>query len=308
MNHIYRKFIFSIILFFCLYAGWSQPASGGAFREPDSLYMAQDFVHAKIIYKRLLSEDSKDAFHLNRLGFSAFNTGDWSEAEKFFTLSLATHPSGPIKASVLSRMARIGALRHRDQQAMDLIDSAVSSGYSSLTELDTLKDFDAIRVQTQFKKARDRVFNALYPCANDPRAKEFDFWVGEWEVYVTGSNNYAGHSLVQKISGGCGLLENWTSSVSEGKSLNFIDDSSGRWKQVWVGSYANGKQDFFNGEYKEGAMRFTYETKDLQGNRQIGRFIFYNQGTEQVRQFNEFSPDNGKTWTTSYDFTYKRKK
>ena len=306
MDLNYRKVIVSIILLFCLRTAPAQPGVGGVFREADSLYAAQDYQHAKPIYEKLLTEDSKDAFHFNRLGFSAFNTGDMSKAEKFFSLALAANPALPIKASTLSRMARVKALKHQDQEAMDLIDSAVGSGYVSLKELDTLKDFTTLRGQDQFKKSRARVFNLIYPCANDPRANEFDFWIGEWEVYVTGTNAYAGHSLIQKISGGCALLENWTSSASEGKSLNFIDDSSGKWKQVWVGSYANGKQDFFHGEYKEGAMRFTYETKDSQGNRQPGRFIFYNQGPEQVRQFNEFSSDNGKTWTTSYDLTYKR--
>ena len=70
----------------------------------------------------------------------------------------------------------------------------------------------------------------------------------------------------------------------------------------------NGIQEFVNGEYKDSAMRFEYETKDAQGKKFIGRLIFYNQGPNQVRQFNETSEDNGKTWTTNYDFTYIRKK
>lgn len=32
------------------------------------------------------------------------------------------------------------------------------------------------------------------------------------------------------------------------------------------------------------------------------------QGPDQVRQFHETSIDDGKTWVTTYDFTYKRKK
>ena len=55
-------------------------------------------------------------------------------------------------------------------------------------------------------------------------------------------------------------------------------------------------------------MRFEFETKDAQGNKITGRFIFYNEGPNQVRQFNETSANGGKTWTTSYDFTYIRKK
>jgi hypothetical protein len=142
----------------------------------------------------------------------------------------------------------------------------------------------------------------------DHHAREFDFWIGEWNVYVTGTKNYAGHSLIQMISGGCALLENWDSPAGNGKSINFIDPVTNKWKQSWAGSYANGIQEFTNGEYKDSAMRFIFERTNVQGNKIIGRFIFYNEGPDQVRQFNETSADGGKTWTTTYDFTYVRKK
>ena len=181
-------------------------------------------------------------------------------------------------------------------------------GYLSYPELDTLDDFSKIRNNAAFVAVRNRLYNSIYPCYQDKRAREFDFWIGDWDVYVTGTNSYAGHSVIQQISGGCAILENWQSAISEGKSLNFIDDSTHKWKQVWVGSYPNGKQDFVNGEYKDSVMRFTFTTPDAQGHIMQGKFSFFNQGPYQVRQLNETSPDGGKTWIVSYDFTYKRKK
>ena len=44
------------------------------------------------------------------------------------------------------------------------------------------------------------------------------------------------------------------------------------------------------------------------GKKNKGRFTFFNQGPDQVRQLNEISADEGKTWQTVYDFTYIRKK
>jgi hypothetical protein len=38
------------------------------------------------------------------------------------------------------------------------------------------------------------------------------------------------------------------------------------------------------------------------------RFRFFNQGENHVRQFQEYSMDDGKVWNVSYDLTYKRKK
>jgi tetratricopeptide (TPR) repeat protein len=302
-----------LLLFLVLFsaiapAAISQVADRPSFQRADSLFFALDYKNAKPLYEKLISDTSHDALHLNRLGFSLYSIGNYTAAENYYKRALASGATAGLKASILSRLARTAAAGGQDRTAMDEIDSAISLGYINYHELDSVIDFNRLRSNARFKQLRDKIFNSLYPCANDPHSREFDFWIGEWQVYATGTNNYVGHSLIQKISVGCALLENWQSPLSEGKSLNFVDDSTNKWRQVWVGSYANGKQDFVNGEYRDSAMRFTFETKDAGGRRQIGRFIFYNQGPDQVRQFNEISSDEGKTWVTSYDFTYKRVK
>src|ERR1700741_5316479 len=57
-------------------------------------------------------------------------------------------------------------------------------------------------------------------CVNDPERHRFDFWIGEWDV-TTPDGKPAGSSVIESVSGGCALLENWTSrSGGRGKSLN----------------------------------------------------------------------------------------
>jgi hypothetical protein len=278
------------------------------FAYADSLFTARDFNQSGVIYKSLISDTSHDALHLNRLAYTELMSKNYKSAESHLNRALASNPSPPLKASIYSRLARVKAVQDNSKETIVLLDSAVANGYFSFPELDTLSDFKSVRSNAAFMEVRNRLYNSLYPCYQDKRAREFDFWIGEWDVYVTGTNSYAGNSVIQQISGGCAILENWKSAMSEGKSLNFIDDSTHKWKQVWVGSYPNGKQDFFNGEYKDSVMRFTFTTLDAQGHTLQGRFSFFNQGPNQVRQLNETSPDEGKTWNVSYDFTYKRKK
>jgi hypothetical protein len=229
-------------------------------------------------------------------------------AVKAYTKALQYARVAPLKVSVYSRMARVNSLQNRKDLALANIDSAIANGYNLVQELDTLKDFASVRGETRFKDLRQKVFLSAYPCMANAQARQFDFWVGEWDAYVRNTQQFAGHSIIQIVSGGCAVLENWTSASSNysGKSLNFIDPATGKWRQTWVGN--SDMQDFVNGEYKDGAMRFTFETTDAKGKKQTGRFIFYNEGPNQVRQFNELSADDGKTWTTNYDFTYVRKK
>jgi len=280
----------------------------GTLKIADSLYHAQDWENAKNLYKSLLKDTSQNSIAWNRLGFSNYNLGNLDDALHAFQKCLEYNPMPPVKASALSRLARVHAVRHETKKAVTDLDSAINAGYSNLAEMDSLKEFNILRTDAYFKKLREKVYLAACPCMADAHAREFDFWAGDWDVYPTGTNVLAGQSSVQIISCGCALLENWTSAASTGKSINYIDPVTNKWKQAWAGSYASGIQEFVNGEYKDSAMRFVFETKDAQGHRIIGRFIFFNQGPGQVRQFNETSADDGKTWTTSYDFTYIRKK
>lgn len=282
--------------------------SNTSLNKADSYFFNKDYKQASLLYKGLITETSNDAIHLNRYGYSLYKTNNYSAALANYNRALASHPSSALKASVLSQLAMLNAQQNNPAMAYTMLDSAIASGYINIFELDSAVDFQNIRNNDQFKKIRDKLYNTMFPCMNDPHAREFDFWIGEWNVYQTGTQNLAGQSVIQKISGGCALLENWKSQVSEGKSLNFVDDSTGKWKQVWVGSYPNGKQDFVNGRYQDGVMQFDFYTKDAQGKPVLGRFRFFNQGADQVRQLSEVSSDGGKTWTTNYDFTYLRVK
>jgi hypothetical protein len=42
-----------------------------------------------------------------------------------------------------------------------------------------------------------------------PEARQFDFWVGDWEV-TNPAGKAAGRSRIESIATGAGILENWT--------------------------------------------------------------------------------------------------
>src|SRR4030095_9558267 len=58
--------------------------------------------------------------------------------------------------------------------------------------------------------------------------RQFDFWGGDWGV--PGNAQHAGDNRIDKILGGCALLENWTGAGGmSGKSLNFYDPLREQW-------------------------------------------------------------------------------
>jgi hypothetical protein len=140
-------------------------------------------------------------------------------------------------------------------------------------------------------------------CGSEPERHRFDFWIGEWDV-TTKAGSPAGHSVIQSVSGGCALLENWTSlRGGNGKSLNAWNPSNKQWQQFWIG------QDGQVAEYRSSEMEGTslvffmsYATPSA-----ITRLRFTPLDSVTVRQHSESSSDAGKSWKTDYDFYYHRK-
>ena len=142
------------------------------------------------------------------------------------------------------------------------------------------------------------------PCSST-QARQFDFWVGAWEVAARGK--LAGINTISRAAGDCALLEEYQGeSGYSGKSLNFFNPELGKWQQVWVGSA--GDILVLTGEYKDGKMVLMGES--VQKERKVlNRITWFNNIAEgTVRQLWENSEDTGKTWQPVFDGLYTRKK
>ncbi len=83
---------------------------------------------------------------------------------------------------------------------------------------------------------------------------DFDFWVGEWNVYTNDENRtMLGTNRITKHHGDCLLKEDWQSaSGGSGFSVNYYNGVTKTWRQVWV---ANGYSiDYTGGLNADGAM------------------------------------------------------
>jgi hypothetical protein len=144
------------------------------------------------------------------------------------------------------------------------------------------------------------------PCAADTNARRFDFWVGEWEVRGP-KGNVAGYSRVERVSGGCALLENWTGARGDtGKSLNAYNPSAGVWQQYWVGQGGD-VTAYLHSAWDGPTLVFDGRTRLQTGAEALVRLSFTPLPDGGVRQHGEASTDGGSTWTTQYDLTYRRR-
>ena len=139
-----------------------------------------------------------------------------------------------------------------------------------------------------------------------PEHRQFDFWVGEWDVFPTGSSAQVATSRIEKLYGGCAVRENWMpKSRQDGGSLNGYDARDRVWRQTWLDS--SGAQVVFTGGVKGAAMVLTGMWRDANGPGKdaLTRMTYSRSNDGSVRQLGEQSADAGKTWQPSFDFIYK---
>jgi hypothetical protein len=137
--------------------------------------------------------------------------------------------------------------------------------------------------------------------------REFDFWVGSWDVYPTGGSQLVAHSLIESVYNGCGVRENWMPLEMEnsGGSLNSYVATERLWRQTWVDS--SGARVDFKGGLKGRAMVLQGYWQDFlaPGKHALVRMTYSRAPDGSVRQLGEASEDNGKSWHPSFDFTYR---
>lgn len=142
------------------------------------------------------------------------------------------------------------------------------------------------------------------PCAASEFG-QFDFWVGHWDVRVTGRDKVVAHSLIEKLYDGCAIRENWAPlQGGAGGSLSGYDALKRAWRQTWTD--ASGGWAEFEGGWNGAAMVLTGTWPDAQHPDRRVRMTYTPAEDGSVRQFGEQSDDGGKTWTASFDFTYRK--
>jgi hypothetical protein len=265
------------------------------------LYKQQKFQEAATVFGEVLKDEPNNARAWYFLGMSWHSMGKWEQAIAAFEKNVALAQNPNAMFNIACGYSRL----NNADKAFEWLEKSLTGGAAFFVDLDADADLENIRKDARFKKMTELAEHQKHPCKYSSEARQFDFWVGEWEVFNPAGQK-AGTNSVQLFSDGCGLMENWMGSVGgDGKSINFYDSGTGRWYQSWIGSGGGALR--YAGSFKDGAMRFEGETV-AGGKKTLQKLTFSKIDENTVRQLAETSADEGKTWAISYDFKYVRKK
>ncbi len=301
-----KKFASMFIIFACLADAAAQTTEQSkAMQEAESLYQAQMWGDAVSAFEAITRSEPSNARAWGRLGGALIGMGSYEQAAKALhkAVEIASHP-----VDMYNLACAYSRLNDRDR-AFEWLGKALAAGFPQPGVIAADPDLSNLREDARYKEIAARINKALRPCAQDPLHRQFDFWVGEWDVKATGNESgpSIGASRIEMVEDGCLILENWTGGGgSTGRSFNFYDRSLKKWRQVWVAN-SGGALDF-TGEYKDNQMRYEGETTGANGQKTLQKLTFFNLGPDRLRQFWEQSADGGKTWSVAFDGTYIRKK
>jgi tetratricopeptide (TPR) repeat protein len=268
----------------------------------DQLFHEQKWAEAATAYEAAVKDNPKDAAAWYQLGMSRLALRQFEPAIEALLKNVSLKNNPNAMYNVACAYARLG----QREKAWEWLSKADANRLPPFVNIADDEDLASLRDDARFKELAGAREKKRRPCLYSAAARQFDFWVGEWDVFNT-QGQKAGTSVIQQVAEGCGILENWTDRFgATGKSLNFYDATSQKWNQYWIG--AMGGATRYAGRYSDGAMHFEAEPTISNGVTMLQRLTFFNVDTNTVRQFAEQSTDNGKTWIVSYDFKYVRRK
>jgi len=267
-------------------------------QEADSLIKVKEYQKAEGLYQEVIKGEPGNNLAVYKLASLYYSEKNYKKAiENYLKLVPNKNPA------VLYNLACTYSLINNKSDALKYLHEAIDNGFSQVSLLKTDADLENVRGEKEFAE----ILKSVKSLGNFPEAKNFDFWVGEWDVNNP-QKQKVGDSKIEKILKGAVILENWTGvSGYTGKSFNHFNMDTKKWEQYWVDQNSN--SIYFVGNYdstKNAIVYYSYDhAKD--NSPYIRRLTFYNLGTDKVRQFSQRSTDKGETWSTEYDFTYIRK-
>ncbi|MBN8696214.1 MAG: hypothetical protein J0L87_06765 [Bacteroidetes bacterium] len=136
--------------------------------------------------------------------------------------------------------------------------------------------------------------------------KQFDFWIGEWDVFNQ-QGNKVGTNVIVPMQDSCLIQENWSSTNETGTSYTFYNKIDSTWNQIYIdnlgttlqlkGSFKNNKMVLKSEKIKSTKANFYY----------INKITWEKDSSGNVSQKWEIIDEKESVIQVVFDGIYKRK-
>jgi hypothetical protein len=132
--------------------------------------------------------------------------------------------------------------------------------------------------------------------------RQFDFWIGSWDVFERGSTQKSADVVVAADLEGCVIAEDYQDpSGLRGRSVSSYDSRTRTWQQTWMTN--RGQLLVIHGKRRGNVMAFEGWLHD--GDAESLVRATWAPEANGVRETAQRSADGGKTWTTWFDLSFR---
>ena len=192
-----------LIVVFIMAALSASAQQGSVSQSADALFAESKWEQAAHAYADITANDPANGHAWQHLGECYLQLRRFDDAIKAFQHSVDLKYR-PLMTKV--DIARAYVAKDETRRALDTLKEVAASGLAP-------RIHNYIAGAPEFQKLHDNAeyqefLKSTLPC-QAAEYRQFDFWVGEWDVVTTEGHNPAGSSSVQLILDQCALLENW---------------------------------------------------------------------------------------------------
>lgn len=266
----------------------------------NAYFVAADWQKVVSSYLAIARQEPQNANARMRAGIGLLNQNKTEAAIKQLEEATALSPA----PMAFFYLATAFAQDNQKEKCVAAMEKALTNGFSALSLFETDVNLAKLKSTPELEQIHQRLLQGIYPCKYSKEARQFDFWIGEWEV-KSATGQQAGTSSIQLMLGDCVIFESWTSAqpqIYSGKSFNLYNTITKKWMQTWVDDKGS-VIEFIDGEYKDNKLVFVTKPDTK---KQITRLTFFNLEPNLVRQLFEVTSDDGKKWATTTDLYYTR--
>ncbi len=190
----------------------------GQQEEAARLFRDKSWEGAAKAYEAIVRTEPQNGRAWLRLGIARESLGSYPEALEAMKKAEALQFLLPLTRFFLARCsARMG----REDETLTWLERAVEADFSSPEQIQEEPAFAALRSNPRFADVLDKAKRNAEPCEHIAEFRQFDFWIGDWNVVSSGQP--AGTNHIEKHENGCFLMENWVSvNAGNGKEHELL--------------------------------------------------------------------------------------
>lgn len=286
-----------LVLLVC--GSYAKPQQTTAAARAAELFSESKWPEAEAVYRALTQQEPTNGAAWTNFGECLLQQHKQPEAIAAFNHAVAL---GFRPALNQVNVARAYADANEKPKALTELQKIVRAGAGGQMRPVVLSsnEFNAFKNDPEFQK----LLESMLPCRT-PEYRQFDFWLGDWDVHAPNGGASVGHNLVTLEQDGCLLVEHWTaaSGGQTGTSFNYYDVRDKNWHQLYIDNSGNaGAFPAMAGTLESGKMVLWTDARS----KPLSRWTWYVLEPGKVRQMAEQSTDGGKTWAVTWDSVYEK--